>query len=106
MSRLVAVLLFGALLAALPAAAQQQRGRPPAPGAQPPRGQGEELRPLNSILQGLRGRIGGRLLDADLSAGPGGRSIYTVRTLERDGRERIFTIDARSGEILGERGGR
>jgi len=106
MRRLVVSLLAGALLAVAPAAAQQRPGERVRPG--PPQGgaQPGDVRPLNSILQGLRGRISGRLLDADLAAGPGGRSVYVVRTLERDGRERIFTIDARSGEVLGERGGR
>lgn len=103
MRKLVIAFLSGALLAALPAMAQQ---RPAARGAAPQAGPPETVQPLNSILQGLRGRITGRLLDANLSPGQGGRSVYVVRTLERDGRERVFTIDARSGEVLSERGGR
>jgi uncharacterized membrane protein YkoI len=99
-----AMLAAGAFLTALPAATQQRpAGRGPiGPQGGPP----DDVRPLNSILQGLRGRMTGRLLDANLSAGQGGRRVYIVRTLEADGRERVFTIDARSGEILGERGGR
>ncbi|MSO70515.1 MAG: hypothetical protein EXQ88_00610 [Alphaproteobacteria bacterium] len=104
MRKSLLAIIASVLLTVLPVAAQQ---RPGARGAGPQGGpQVDDVQPLNAVLQGLRGRITGRILDANLSAGQGGRSIYIVRTLERDGRERVFTIDARSGEVLGERGGR
>ena len=96
MRRLSFVLAALAFLAVQPALAQPRnddRGRPG--------GQAGEVLPLGSILQRLR--MTGRLLDANLGQGPGGRAVYILRVLERDGRVRNLTVDARSGELLGGR---
>jgi uncharacterized membrane protein YkoI len=41
----------------------------------------------------------GRVLDAQLDSA-GGRSIYLIKVLGRDGRVRILSVDALSGQVL------
>ncbi len=93
------LLFIAALLAALAPLAAEVRGQ-----GRGPAGPGDEVQPLSSILQRLRGRSDGRLLDANLDRGQGGRAVYVIRMLERDGRVRTLTVDAKSGEVLSDRG--
>jgi uncharacterized membrane protein YkoI len=58
-----------------------------------------QARPLKDILRQLRGQMDGRVLDAQLDSA-GGRSIYLIKVLGRDGRVRILSVDALSGQVL------
>jgi uncharacterized membrane protein YkoI len=61
--------------------------------------QGRNL-PLAQVIQMVQQRAPGRLLDAGLEQGPGGRSVYRVRWATEDGRRIDFIVDAQSGQIL------
>jgi uncharacterized membrane protein YkoI len=56
--------------------------------------------PLPQIIQAIRRQTPGRMLDAGLEAGPGGRMVYRVRWAADDGRRIDFIVDAESGAIL------
>jgi uncharacterized membrane protein YkoI len=56
--------------------------------------------PLAQVVQMMQQRVPGRLLDAGLEQGPGGRSVYRVRWATEDGRRIDFIVDAQSGQIL------
>lgn len=58
-----------------------------------------QARPLKDILRGLKGQMDGRVLDAEMGSA-GGRSIYLIKVLGRDGRVRILSVDALSGQVL------
>lgn len=61
--------------------------------------QSGHARPLKDILRGLKGQMDGRVLDAEMG-NSGGRSIYLIKVLGRDGRVRILAVDALSGQVL------
>lgn len=61
--------------------------------------QSGQARPLKDILRQVRGEVDGRVLDARLDD-VGGRWIYRVKVLGRDGRVQILGIDALSGQVL------
>ncbi len=61
--------------------------------------QSGQARPLNDILRQLGGQVDGRVLDARLDD-VGGRWIYRVKVLGRDGRVQILGVDALSGQVL------
>ncbi|MFT5390132.1 MAG: hypothetical protein ACI8PT_000315 [Gammaproteobacteria bacterium] len=52
--------------------------------------------PLSQILQPLRQRLGGRVLDAQLRPD---QSQYIVKWLRQDGQVVVVTVDAVSGQI-------
>jgi len=56
--------------------------------------------PLERVVDEIRRRTPGRLLDAGLETGPDGRSVYKVRWAAADGRRVDFRVDAASGAIL------
>jgi uncharacterized membrane protein YkoI len=56
--------------------------------------------PLERVVQEIRRRTPGRLLDAGLETGPDGRAVYKVRWAAADGRRIDFRVDAASGAIL------
>lgn len=58
-----------------------------------------QARPLKDILRQLRGEVDGRVLDASLDQ-VGGRWIYRIKMLGRDGRVRVLGVDALSGQVL------
>ncbi|MFN4087592.1 MAG: PepSY domain-containing protein [Alphaproteobacteria bacterium] len=64
-----------------------------------------EARPLAEILSDLKGRYPGRVLDADIADRGGGDWTYGIRLLDPRGRVVELDVDARSGQVLRERGG-
>lgn len=66
---------------------------------------GGDILPLPRILGEIKRRTPGRLLDAGLEDGPGGRPVYRIRWATEDGRRIDYLVDARSGEILRADGG-
>ena len=56
--------------------------------------------PLERVVDEIRRRTPGRLLDAGLETDPDGRSVYRVRWAAADGRRIDFRVDAASGTIL------
>ncbi len=60
--------------------------------------------PLGKVLARVQQRVPGRLLDANLVE-RGGRSIYLIKMMTKDGNVAIVTADAASGNILGVRQG-
>lgn len=56
--------------------------------------------PLERVVEMIRRRTPGRLLDAGVETDPDGRSIYKVRWAAADGRRIDFRVDAASGAIL------
>ena len=56
--------------------------------------------PLDRVVETIRRRTPGRMLDAGLEADSGGRSVYRVRWAAQDGRRIDFLVDAASGSIL------
>jgi hypothetical protein len=107
-----------ALTAASPAGARQ----PPPPGDRSPSGdslgadwreQQNEARqkvkdgrhlPLDRVIESIRHKTPGRLLDTGIEQGPGGRSVYRVRWAAASGRRIDFLVDAQSGAIVSEEG--
>lgn len=96
--RLIALVLTLTAALALPAAAGQDDARRAV--------QSGEARPLSEILSGLRGRYPGRVLDADIAERGRGDWTYGIRLLNPQGRVVELDVDARSGKVLRERGGR
>lgn len=58
-----------------------------------------EAQPLDAILPKVRARYPGRLLDAKLT-GSSGKYRYVIKILNKNGKVRRVTVDARSGRIL------
>ena len=58
-----------------------------------------QARPLDAILPKVRQRYPGRLLDAKLVRS-GGKYRYVIKILDKKGKVRRVTVDARSGRIL------
>lgn len=65
--------------------------------------QSGQIQPLSSILAKVRGRFEGRVIDARLTGGNGGRMIYVLKLLRDDGKVTKVTVDATTGAILGAR---
>jgi len=63
-----------------------------------------DTRPLGEILPRVRSQYPGQLLDAQLVR-RGGRPVYQLRILGSGGRVQVLSVDARTAEILGVRGG-
>jgi uncharacterized membrane protein YkoI len=61
--------------------------------------------PLGAILSRVRRRVPGRMVGVRLSGCPYGPFIYRVRMLTAGGSVAVVSADARSGRILGVRGG-
>lgn len=62
------------------------------------------LMPLGQVMDLIRRRTPGRLLDAGLEPGPDGRPAYRVRWAATGGRRIDFIVDAVSGAILARTG--
>jgi uncharacterized membrane protein YkoI len=60
--------------------------------------------PLERVIDAIRRRTPGRLLDTGMEAGPDGHAVYRVRWAAATGRRIDFLVDARSGAILSEQG--
>ena len=56
--------------------------------------------PLATVRRALRKRLPGELVSARLCQEQGGRLIYLLTVLPRDGKVRRVTIDARTGAII------
>lgn len=56
--------------------------------------------PLQQILQQIRGRYPGRLLDADLARNDQGRWVYRLKLLAPDNQVQRLAVDAQSGRLL------
>jgi hypothetical protein len=61
--------------------------------------------PLGVILQRVRYRVPGRMVGVRLLGCPEGPFIYHIRMLTLGGRITVVTANARTGRILGVRGG-
>jgi len=55
---------------------------------------------LEKVLETIRRRTPGRVLDAGLESGSDGKSVYRVRWAATDGRRIDFLVDAATGAIL------
>lgn len=60
--------------------------------------------PLGQVLAGVQRQYPGRLLDAELRD-RGGRQVYFIKLMTRDGNVAIVTADAATGQVLGYRQG-
>jgi uncharacterized membrane protein YkoI len=60
--------------------------------------------PLERVIDEIRRRTPGRLLDTGLEQGPAGRPVYRVRWAAANGRRIDFLVDAGSGAILAAEG--
>lgn len=60
--------------------------------------------PLERVIEEIRRRTPGRLLDTGLEQGPAGRPVYRVRWASANGRRIDFLVDAGSGAILAAEG--
>ena len=58
------------------------------------------LMPLRDVMTRIRRGTPGRLLDAGLEPGPGGRPAYRVRWAATNGRRIDFIVDAATGAII------
>lgn len=74
------------------AASEQERARAAV--------QAGEIRSLQEILDRVRGRVAGRVLDAELEESGRNRWTYRIKILTGDGRVVALAVDARTGEIL------
>ena len=59
-----------------------------------------KILPLQQILQRIRGRFPGRLLDAALARDNQGRSIYRLKLLAPNNQVQQLVVDAQSGRVL------
>ena len=60
--------------------------------------------PLGQVLRRVQQRVPGRMLDANLIES-GGRSVYLIKMMTRDGNVAIVSADAATGNILSVRQG-
>lgn len=96
-------LLIALILLAAPAAGAADRALAQADGEQERARaavKAGEIRSLQEILAQLRGRVEGRVLDADLEGSGRDRWTYRIKLLTADGRVVALAVDARTGEIL------
>ena len=63
-----------------------------------------EVKPLNQILRSVRQQYKGQVLDSQLFD-QGGRWVYRVRLLTKDGKVLDIGVDGKSGRILDVQGG-
>jgi hypothetical protein len=113
---LVGAVLAASLLAVGCGAAQPTNNRPPPPRPHPHQNslgadwrlqqdevrqgvRAHQLMPLARVIEQVRLRTPGRQLDTGLES-EGGRPIYRVRWMTRDGRRIDYLIDAVTGAIL------
>jgi uncharacterized membrane protein YkoI len=64
-----------------------------------------EIRPLAEILSALRNRVAGDIVGVELER-EHGRWVYEIKALDARGRRAKFYVDARTGDIIGEKGRR
>ncbi len=62
--------------------------------------------PLGRAIDAVRQRMPGRELDAGLEPGPDGRAVYRLRWAASNGRRIDYLVDAATGAIVSEQGGR
>jgi len=112
---LIAPLLALMLAAATPALAQPPQDRPArgdSLGADWREQQNEARQkvkegrhvPLERVIESIRAKTPGRLLDTGIEQGADGRSVYRVRWAAASGRRIDFLVDAQSGAIVGNEG--
>lgn len=95
-STLIAAALLSALTAAGPIAAQP---------ANPPSAQAGRQAPLSRVLAMIAQRYPGRQLNTTMGEFQG-RPAYLIQwQMAKDGRVVMFTVDAESGQIVGQQGG-
>jgi len=92
------VFLVAALLGPAPAARAQ--GCLSAAEARSAVQSGQAL-PLSRMLKTIRQTVGGEILPPPQLCDAGGRLVYHVNVLGRDGQVTQITVDAASGSILG-----
>ena len=63
-----------------------------------------QLVPLGQVVELVRRRTPGRLLNAGLEQDGGGRSVYRIRWAAADGRRVDVIADAATGQVLREEG--
>ena len=59
-----------------------------------------EFRPLREVLAEVKSQYRGRVIDVQLVG-----AIYRIKLLERGGRVRIVSVDARTARVVGVDGG-
>jgi len=64
-----------------------------------------QFQPFSQIKSNLERRFGGRVLDVDMR-GKGENSEYEVKLLTKDGDVILVQTDAKTGRVLGVKGGR
>ena len=64
----------------------------------------EQVIPLDIVINGLMAQYPGKPLDARGPMGRGTQLIYEIVWLTPEGRQIIFIVDARSGQVLRVRG--
>jgi hypothetical protein len=62
------------------------------------------LQSLRQVIPNIRRAMPGRMLDAGLEPGPGGRPVYRVRWAAVGGRRIDYIVDAQTGAIIGQNG--
>lgn len=103
MMRLVISLLALAAFS-LPASAQSPFGHNWTPREAYDARKDGDIMALGDVIKQLRSQYGGRYLNARLN-GKGTQSPRYIIDWELNGRKVIFTVDARSGRVLNQRGG-
>ena len=108
MSSILTVLSGAVVAASLAASGYAQPGGGPNSLGQDWRPQQNEVRqgvgagqlvPLAQVIEQLAQRMGGRQLDSGLEY-QGGRPIYRIRWMTRDGRRIDLLVDATTGGVL------
>ena len=102
MKRILASLLLGCLLGA-PAIAQDWANHF-SPGQARDSEKRDKTVPLSKVVQKLKRQHGGDLLQANLYPS-GDKMLYKIDWLAKNGRKMSFTVDARTGRVLDQRGG-
>lgn len=99
--------LFGSLLVGPAWAAGNNQGRGPGdgPGRNAPPAAAQQMQPFGQIKHNLERQFGGRVLDVRRES-HGQDESYNVKLLTRDGDVLMVETDARTGRIIGVKGGR
>lgn len=102
---LTAVLLGGILAAPVWAAGNQNQGRAQGGFSNNAPSPATQHQPFGQIKHNLERQFGGRVLDVRRES-HGQQESYSVKLLTRDGDVLMVETDARTGRIIGVKGGR